>query len=224
MKIVSKFKDYYDFVVMETDNRKVYLRDNRIFSSINSLREEVSNKISNSDLYSEYSNNFYIGVVWFCDTEYRFLHKIDTNEYWYDFFKIPESVLDEAAKEKSASLYHQDMLYHIKQYFMVVYNEKKRIYEVEKSYRVKRKNTKKVNTLCNSPVIYTRRRKHGDEIVLNGSLSDIKFGATKTPSEAYTDIYNFIPFTEVELDSNPTNMNRFESKGFDKKSSFRNIK
>lgn len=41
------------------------------------------------------------------------------------------------------------------------------------------------------------------------------------PQEAFTEIYNWIPYHEPAMPSDPTDMSRFENKGFSKKTSFR---
>ena len=56
---------------------------------------------------------------------------------------------------------------------------------------------------------------------LNPKLVDISFNKIVSPTEAYQEIYNWIPYIEPELPGPPEDMDRYIAKGFDKKTSFR---
>lgn len=56
------------------------------------------------------------------------------------------------------------------------------------------------------------------------NLSLYNFGKIKSAEEVYVYVDNYIQPKQVEIDNNPDNMIRYEQKGFDKKTSFRNIK
>lgn len=52
-------------------------------------------------------------------------------------------------------------------------------------------------------------------------LKEIHFDRVMTPQETYLKIEEFISKKDLDISLDPTDLNRFESKGFDKKKSFR---
>lgn len=55
-------------------------------------------------------------------------------------------------------------------------------------------------------------------------LKDIQFDKIMKPQDAYLAIENYISKKDTEPDTDPNNMIRYEQKGFDTKTSFRNVK
>ena len=85
MRIISEYKDYYDWVVFETDNRKIF---NRTYSSI----EYPEKYISSWDKSAKY-----FGTLYFCNKEYKFLH-FNGNYYWNND-SVPDDVVKAINKE-----------------------------------------------------------------------------------------------------------------------------
>ena len=190
MRIISKYKDYYDWVVFETDNRKVY---NRTESEV-----EVKGKyISSWDKTSKY-----FGHLYFCNKQYRFL-KFDGKYYWNE-----EDVPNEIVRliNKEANIHYKKDIKWMKIGLLTDDKTKEPILFEE-------------NIKLGSPVIisYDDSRIHS----LNPKLVDISFNRIVSPTEAYQEIYNWIPYIEPELPGPPEDISRYEAKGFDKKTSFR---
>jgi hypothetical protein len=232
MKIISKIKDYYDFVVFETDNRKVYNRDFKFISPysyeefvkenesfkkpINYILEHSFDLSENIQLNNQI--NYYIGCVLFCNEIYHYVYDVENKKYYYSYIEIPKEIRNRIDKVLDG---YKNRYYSLETIFGIE-NKKSWI----KSYlwwnNSNESDLKSFNTQCDCPVLFSKLKDDIlHSIVLNGRLEDINFSQVKKPTEAYTDIYNFIPYVEPELDSNPTDMNRYESKGFDKKTSFR---
>ena len=62
------------------------------------------------------------------------------------------------------------------------------------------------------------------EFYTNIRLASIGFSQVLPPEQVFMQIYNFLIPAEVEPDTNPDNMNRYQAKGFDRKTSFRKPK
>lgn len=210
MKIISKFKDYYDFAAgHDPDPRKVFVRHKQLLD----VQDHYEYKTLFYSLQWALSFNssrkgkYYIGAVVFCDVLYQYLFNPETNNYYYRDEDITEDVI--------AGF---DALYPDAKRLRVKYNKPFELLKDPFDYSC----TKWKNPY---PILYSHINEKGEEeYVINGPLVDIKFGTLKTPQEAFQELYNWIEFVEPETDSSPTNMDRFTSKGFDKKTSFRNIK
>lgn len=220
MKIISKFKDYYDFVAgHDADPRKVYVRDARI----------ISPHIKNAPRidYAEYLSEYFLGEVWFCDRLYPYVQDIRANEFWWRYEDMPQNVIEYIyrlwtdrcrgfiGRQISVEGLFDIDLFKIKSKVghlkpIMHYSTHRRTYKI------------KMNAAVHAPIAYTwlRDALH-PEIVINGRLTDLKFNKVVSPSEAFTEIYNWIPYQEPPMPSDPTDMSRFENKGFSKKTSFR---
>jgi hypothetical protein len=80
-----------------------------------------------------------------------------------------------------------------------------------------------INKLLNCPVVL---RNPAGEIINNPRLTDIHFQSFMTATDCYQTIYNWLSanLPEVKIPNSPDDMHRYQAKGFDKKTSFRNIK
>lgn len=210
MKILSRFKDYYDFAAgYDTDPRKVYNRvpivvDTNVYYHDDPLRYEI---LSNFRHGTAKRGKYYLGLVLFCNNYYNYLYDTETRKYYYRDEDIPLQVRKEY---NSLSPYFNPKIHHGIERYKIIENHKI---------------DPELKKWPGAPVIYSHLKEDGNqEVLLNGRLEDIKFGIVKPPQEAYQELYNWIEFKEPETDNEPNNMNRFESKGFDKKTSFRNIK
>lgn len=212
MKFIGKYKDYYDYVVgHDSDPRKVYVR------KLEYLKCPI-------DISYAKMGSYFLGEVWFCDKLYPYLRHIPSNSFWYDYFQIPEQV-KEAVKQERADAYSDN-------YYRTMDLEGH--FDIERDERNKgrrwwysthfRKIKVALNSKYQAPVLFTCCR--SDDFpdclsVKNGLLSEVKFGQVMTPQEAYTELYNWIPYYEPKMPDDPTDMGRFENKGFSKKTSFR---
>lgn len=233
MKILSKFKDYYDFVAgYDADPRKVFIRENLIISK---FTEKEKNK--ESQLYSEIYNHeikmnsvkeFFLGEVWFCDQSYPYLFDLNENKIYFNYSEIPEKRVELYNKIKNIEDKWSRVL---NKPLNVIFGikldsvKKRKWYDFHSKYEVNEVELRKkwkLNTKYQSPVIFSRVREGlFPEIVIGGSLQDIKFNQIKSPQDAYTEIYNWIPYHEPIMPDDPNDLIRFEQKGFDKHSSFR---
>jgi hypothetical protein len=210
MKIISKFKDYYDFAAgYDPDPRKVFVREKQLLDKEQSYWDEpmlydLSWRLRHSSSRRE---QYYIGAVLFCDILYQYICNPKTNNYYYRDEDLPEDIID---------------------YFDTLYpNDKKRRMKYNKPFELLNKpfDCSESKWKIPYPIVYSHFNEYGEEeYVINGPLMDVKFGTIKTPQETFQELYNWIEFIEPPTDSSPTNMDRFASKGFDKKTSFRNIK
>lgn len=228
MKIISNFKDYYDFVVFETDNRKTYERKMKNIGRFSDLKigeeyKECIDYILTLTMNLNENDPYFIGVVCFCDQNFAYIFDIEEEKYYYRYDDIPVNIKNKINKKlhsRSNINLSLENIFQVKQK-----NKKGDWFDHFDFNRIKEKQQKKYNSKSNCPIIFSRlRNKMFEEICINGRLKDIDFTQVKTPSEAYTDIYNFIPYNEPIIDLNPDDMNRYESKGFDKKTSFRKQK
>ena len=64
---------------------------------------------------------------------------------------------------------------------------------------------------------------YNEEINYNPILYNTNIQSVLPAEEIFLKITDFLSYKEPETDTNPTNMARFESKGFDKKTSFRKM-
>lgn len=213
MKIISKQKDYYDFVVgHDSDPRKVYVR-----------KEEELEKCEDIS-YGLYDDRFFLGEVWFCDILYPYMLDSKTGRFWYDYYKIPEDVREfinqREASRNSCGYYRSG---NVERHFDIELHKfnKRRKYWYSTHFRDIKV---KLNTKYGAPVVFSCYRIGALRemlIVKNGLLAEVKFSQVLSPQEAYTTLYNWIPYYEPKMPDDPTDMNRFENKGFSKKTSFR---
>lgn len=223
MKIVSRFKDYYDFVAgYDTDPRKVFVRGGEIAGLYGKPAEFP-------DLVGEFVKDaFYIGEIWFCDQHFPYLKDIEANKFYYQFECIPEEVLQRYYRlfEESRNINTYRGKYRgIKLHFGITEKQKYSWQILHDKQFVDERYKAAINTKFNQPIFFTRERDgYMNEIVRNGSLMELNFSQVKPPQEAFTELYNWIPYVEPELPSDVHDMQRFEGKGFDKKTSFRNVK
>lgn len=222
MKIISKFKDYYDHVAgYDPDPRKIYVRE------IDTLDEDEKRKIkklldlpSNNLVYYRGKKNRNVdsclyrqGSLYLCDRLYRVVEEVDSEDtgvydkayickYHYSLNTLPKDFGEE--------------------YTTNTYSLKK----MDWGKFFTPGNTK-INSIVGSPIVY-----HGKDnslvwfsLVKNCKLAGLGFGQVMTPQEAFTEIYNWLPFVEPDLPmGGPDDMIRWEQHGFDKKTSFRNVK
>lgn len=230
MKIISKFKDYYDFVVFETDNRKIFLRDAKELSLLffSDDEEKYFDKLINLIRYMSFNlttrpnKGYFIGCVCLCNDVFHYVYDKTKNKYYYNFHDIPIDTIKKVNKllvdTYTTNVVSLDAIFCASEYY-----PNKFMHEIYKR-DISESQINSINSTYNVPIAFSIYKKYDLRFVINGRLEDIRFSQVKKPQEAYTDIYNFIKFDEPIINEPVNDINRFESKGFDKKSSFRNIK
>lgn len=237
MRIFSSFKDFYDFVVVDPDNRKVYNRETKeiVFSkeeveknpkkySLSPIDREKLRRFENDQYYTLFFENGYVSVVAFCDRLRMFL--VYKNVIYWHYEDIPAEIVKELTKMfKSRWEKWDDIKDAAYDKFHWYRSPVKDILRYKKIDWVRERRTQeffktKLNQVFNCPIIIINNAIWSG-VVLNPKLSDIGFNKTITPTEAYQDIYNWIPYNEPTVPSAPEDMSRYEAKGFDKKTSFR---
>lgn len=237
MKIISKFKDYYDFVAgIDKDSLIIYPRQfqkiidekdydlkkskfpheiTKFFKCEEKIIDKLifnSYKIGN---FNEYDHGYIpekfgqFIFLSFCGINYNIFRTVK-NEYIYTLEEFIEKV--DPKKELK---------------FTINYGKNFGWDKYEKFFEpLKTKN----NDLINSPIAISYksitiegRYLHGEYI--NQRLMDIQFNKVFTPTQCYQKIYNWISEHKPEalIPNSPDDMARYESKGFDKKTSFRKM-
>lgn len=211
MKIISKFKDFYDFVAgYDTDPRKVFVRKMEFLGC-----GDVPALKGNTLKAGQYEADLYfLGEVWFCDQHIPYFKDISTGLFYYDYNEIPDTIR-----------YDVNNLFMDRHWHHRVDNGP----GLEIHFGVERSKRKwghedapvRINTKHKQPIFFSHYADYGKGVVVNGRLADIRFSQFKSPQDTFTELYNWIPFIEPDMPSDPTDMSRFENKGFDKKTSFR---
>jgi len=170
MRIISKFKDYYDFLVGKYGIDELKILDRTLTSA--------------PVLFNEFE-------FIFCDTTYGVINK----DSWSYKHKIKNNNFYEILLEKNNSVW----------------------------YKTKQKNNfKQPIVKINYLYSYNTKAYDKENHFYNFSLSKIGFNEVMSPEECYLKIESHLSKEDV-LQTIPTDLNRFEAKGFDKKTSFRKM-
>lgn len=216
MRIICKTKDYYDYLVGKwgIDNKVIYNRDIKA--------------IVDSDAYKFCDDN-YINDVDFSEICFRLgLPKIPyegEDAKGYKFFSVAELVIGDVLYKYKLT-YTQDTNHKIKVHWGPC--EKERITDTQREgienpiyfrfYSVTFYHSfygfNPVNPYSSKPTAITYP-------ILKGT----KFAGLIDPEEAYLNIYSYLSRkNEKDISDNRTNDEKIVCNGFDKKTSFRNIK
>lgn len=213
MKIISKFKDYYDHVAgHDPDPRKVY---NRVTREVD-LKEYLNSrdipdtyddiyvahkKNKKEDIRQLLSGKYVIKYLFFCDRIIPIIEERNTGRFIGDVAKYHYSL------DTLPTSFEDD--YDLNRFSTSSKKPFRELFTVQE--------TQKVNRAVGSPIIYSG--------TADIRLAGIDFNRFMVPSATFTEIYNWLPFEEPDLPmGGPDDMIRWEQKGFDKKTSFRNIK
>lgn len=202
MKIISPFKDYYDFVAgHDPDPRKVYVREERRID----WKDEGASPQYNGSIYIKRAGRRYVRqnssmiynleYVFFCNRAIPVIieRRDGTNVYHYSLDKLSSFDEDYSSGEHTT------------------WYKRKTFKEIFSGCKIT-----DINSRLKSPIYFDGR--------VNIKLSSISFNNHMLPSEVFTEIYNWIPFNEPELPmGGPDDMIRYQQHGFDKKTSFRNM-
>ncbi len=217
MRILSKFKDFYDYVVTEPDNKKMFLRDTTLIEPDNARK--LYHKYGQSMQFNpKHIDAGFISVLAFCDKFHKYF-QYENLIYWR-YEDIPEEIIKKITPRskwwKIENDYEHrfwgrdalnDML-HYKTLGWVCDRHTKEPIKTD------------FNKVFNSPIVFVALPDY-NKIIVNPKLNDFGFNKVISPTEAYQDIYNWIPYNEPEVPKSPDDMSRYEAKGFDKKTSFR---
>lgn len=239
MKIISKFKDYYDFVAgVDTDSIIIYPRQfqkiieaeeyniiqskqpheiTKFFKCEKKINTKLFFNVHKLNSSMDYNHGFVpreLGefiFLSFCGKDYN-IFKTIKNEYIYTLEEFIEKV--DPKKELR---------------FVKDYGKTWGYYEKHKNEFFIPSITKN-NDLLNCPIVISYEHViyptpfHGQYV--NQRLMDIQFNKVLNPRECYQHLYNWISEhkPEVSIPNSPDDMARYEAKGFDKKTSFRNTK
>lgn len=232
MRILSPFKDFYDYVVSEPDNKKFYLRETKdvVFNEDDHKKNPertILSPISYEKLKEtrmKFLHPFdkgYFSVVAFCGKFRSYL--IYENVLYWHYEDIPEKIIKKLQNQDNGRWES----YKSEEYERYGWgqNPLRDMLRYKKIGWVMDKHTKEpmntnLNKIFDCPVLIINNASVRN-IVLNPKLNELSFNKTITPTEAYQDIYNWIPYNEPEVPKSPDDMSRYEAKGFDKKTSFR---
>jgi len=212
MRIISKHKDYYDYLgqIYGIDNKIVYYRKSFTADHINSFhRDDV--------YYPNEKNKLNVNVtlsrffVWFCDkmypaveVSYTVEHKNQLGnpiqgytDYSYTFYDF-EELKSKWKNNINWKSWDED--------------------NYEEHFKVQ--SNRKLNTEFNSPQIVTVS---SNKIDIDVILKDYDFQKIMTPEQAFQKVSMFVGAKPDPPQQIPTDMHRFVAKGFDKKTSFRNM-
>lgn len=197
MKIISKRKDYYDYLVGKygIDEKITYDRKQKRFYNPhykNSLLPYPTPK-SNGLAY------FYIA---FCDVIYCVIQFNGDFYYADEFENLPEELKQVIINEKYNSILKR-------KHFLNTYK-----------FRINLVNTD-INIINNSPIILLSI--HGEPVLTNFILKDYGFHKVMDAETCYLKLQNWFLQDKIVID-NRSDLLKLEAAGFDKKTSFRNIK
>lgn len=212
MRIVSGFKDYYDFPTSfyGVDEKRVYVRTREKLDDYGARQKWNRGKKKLIEDVKNPQKGFIIAptigwffTVAFCDKLYQGYYSDVSKKYMYTVDELPE-VAKKVIME--SNYWWNRKTLRVGDYFIP--------------------EPTNINKLIDSPVMVMSPnhfdRPGGD--VKNENLSLYHFGKVIEPTRAYQEIYTWIGYKEPEMPKDLKDMHRFEAKGFDKKTSFRNIK
>lgn len=207
MRIISGFKDYYDYIAHQNvDNKIVYQRHCAHY------RQTPWPKYTRVGLHKADVIGLFTDITFatihFCGTRHRLA--FDGSAFLYGLSDIHKLILDLRGKDKR--LYRYDFG-GIRLPFwgtgLAAFKELNGPAPTD------------LNKILNAPIVL--ELEHND-FYTNIRLASINFPQVVPPEQAFMQIYNFIIPSEAQPGTNPDDMNRYEAKGFDRKTSFRKSK
>lgn len=208
MKIISKFKDYYDYL------SGIYGVDPLITYNRNPHYDSFGKSCNGFIDY--FSNNTYrliqYRVFYVCDKTYGIVYY--NNQIYYTF----EEQLHLYQNLKNSYNYYDKHEFY--SFLGLVYGYKE--YGFKKSKFVPSFQSNNLNKKYNCPIIISSNG-NGNGLYFNQRLSDYKFNRIISDKDLYLQITDFLSKKDIEMPSNPDDMIRYEEKGFDKKTSFRKM-
>lgn len=199
MYIISKHKDYYDYLsqIYGVDKKVVYHRHPAEEEAITQtfFSERKLNRNSEENNYQ-----FYFDEIWLCDEVYPLI-------------RVSRSYSDET------------LLYYSYEHLIADWPEvkpapSKWVYkDMFEEHFVVNTSKAKYNTKYASPQLLAHRGKVYKDII----LKDYDFQRVMSPEQVFQLVAMFMAAQPEPPQTIPTDLHRFEAKGFDKKTSFRNM-
>ena len=215
MRIVSSFKDYYDFPTSfyGVDEKRVFVRtretleppqkapywDTGKCKKIGDIDSPI--EVIDKDGLPRYPRIGWFFTVVFCDKLYQGYWSDLKKKAIYEVKDLPEPAL-KTITETTPRWYRHRV--------------KPEDYFIPEPTNI--------NKLIGSPVMVISPSNHDKRPgghVKNDTLANYQFGQMIPPTRAFQEVYTWIGYKEPEMPKDPKDMYRFEAKGFDKKTSFR---
>ena len=202
MKIISKYKDYYDYFsqIYGIDEKLVYKREEKLIEFDFKTRKNFPF----IEFYPERKNFLENKVcinfkeIWFCNQRFPFITIVFGNyltEKKQNFFDYNSFKIEWKDFIKYGNYLERQLIDHFSEKF----GDK--------------------NTEYKSPqILITKKGVYRDII-----LKHYNFQRFVSPEQAYQKVYMFLESRKDVSQTIPTDLDRFEAKGFDRKTSFRNM-
>jgi hypothetical protein len=207
MRIISDFQDYYDYIGHQhPDNKIVYQRQCQAYAYVGSPQEYTLIGPHKTDVVNTFGKLEW-AKIHVCGTAHPLMWQNGQANYdpeaMYDVLQTIRA--DNRLVAKTYGILKTDFWGNTK-YWFVANNGG---------------TPTNVNQALGAPVVL---QVGSGTFYTNCRLASINYSRILPPTDVFMHIYNFLAPKEVEPDTNPDNMNRYEAKGFDKKNSFRNVK
>jgi hypothetical protein len=193
MKIISKYKDYYDYLqgIYGIDPLKVLDR-------------------TKHGLYNDSDKVYSLGLVFCGDNYTRYLRPTKPSSFRYTReLEEFERLLSRIKNNTQDAAYVSDDLVWIK----TVHNSMNSVF----------RNNHESNLSNSEFPYFIKQPSYLSREVLIPKLDEIKFNHVMSAEMCYLEIERFISYREPDPDSDPDDMVRYEQKGFDAKTSFRKL-
>ncbi len=200
MYIISKYKDYYDYLaqIYGVDKKVVYFRKPETIDEGHEYSTDIRierNGVSN--LYYVYHDK-----IWVCDKCFPVIYVrrelTDYGWFYYSYEDLIEVWPELKSRTTRYKWYDRSMLAeHLSDTCSVL----------------------KLNTKYDSPQLWA----HHNSIHKDILLKDCDFQCMMSPEQVFQNVSMWVSAKPEPPQTVPTDMHRFEAKGFDKKTSFRNM-
>lgn len=223
MKIISKFKDYYDYLtgIYGVDPLVTYER--KPLSTISNNVEDLKNcDVITFDRHCVYVPDGYTRLIFhICNKVYVF-HYLDNVLYYTEEELVRLYDLIKGHSHKTMSFIDDKLSYLAEDLYQIYgYKIPNKWYYSGLLGRKNKNYTKTMNENFNCPLILVKRN---DSYLLNPKLDTFQINKIIPAHDMFLMISQFLSKKDIEMPKDPTDMSRYEGKGFDKKTSFRNIK
>lgn len=208
MRIISGFKDYYDYIANQNvDNKIIYNRQCQAYDTVDKNGRQTYQLSGPHDPNVAHELTFpgkYYDTdrVHFCGIQHPFVAK--DGRFVYDPTEIYSLLAAEMRRKRERSFAFSNLRWTFERHHRPLPSS--------------------LNTELNAPVVLQYWFNDRLIYLTNISLKAIDFVQLFAPEQAFMMIYNFLAPKEIEPDRDPDNLARYEAKGFDKKVSFRKRK
>lgn len=210
MKIISKYKDYYDYLsgIYGVDPLITYNRNPYYYGWNDNKIDGFLPNFNGNNTY----NPFQYRIFCICGKIYGIVYHKNKSYYTYEEqFNLYKNI------EKNYRQYERHEFY---SFLKIVYGYKE--YNFSNLKFIPTFQSTNINQKYNCPVIILPGI-NMNNLYFNQRLSDYKFNKIISDKDIYLQITDFLSKKEIEMPSDPNDMIRYEEKGFDKKTSFRKM-